>query len=839
MRLSRVSPSDAETTTRRATMFRTCLVPFFLIVLVMLQIACTAAAGSGGGSPQPVPPVPNVSIGITPTTAMVAPGAAEQFQAGVKGSANTAVQWSTNAGTVSAAGLFTAPIVGATSAAVSATSVADPTKQATAAVSIVGPPAPPLPPPNSLAGGLTALPPAQPLGSNQVANSSFESGSTGWSLPSCFSIDSGHAHSGTHSLLYTAAQGCGSLADASQNITRDPGAARSYALLGWVMTSPGSNLSIKLAIHDATDGGLVVGEAALSGTATSWTLIQQNDIDLLPVHDGDTLTVEVVVTGTTGQAWFDDIQLIEQKPLPMSTFLLYPNYKGYLWGNGPQTVRLRVDVPNPANMQIVGMLQVDGGSIVKSVQQAAQTTQELDFDGSSLLTGSYLVSASLLDASGSTVATYPSYRVKKVDPSFQNTLVNYIDADNFLVRNGHKHFVWGSYDRWSAHRCGSSGGLPCVSTNEAAYLQVPGFNGLSTINSYAQTMLNTEMNILPFAGVDVNSSRNQLTPWLADVNKVGVGHLQIVNNWCGPKPNNPYGCQVIDDQPVWSFGLTNQQMWSALTTTQKGNPGALGYYNYDEPTVDALPAVFSQWPALSSADPGGVIFGTSARVAQFWRWHDMADVMSCDPYPIGSVLNVDDYAYGARTAPPMVRTSIWTREVVQQSYASRPVWMVLQLFDFQNQFPAYSQMKMQAYKAIINGATGILWWGYVSQQGLEYEWYVAGDQQPYFDFERISQEVMALEPFLISAAQPSLLSSLSNPSIEYLVKVDSNNIVIFASNFSDTNIGNVTFTLSSSVKLSSTSVQVYSENRNVPLSGSNFTDSFAANDVHVYEVSFH
>jgi hypothetical protein len=686
------------------------------------------------------------------------------------------------------------------------------------------PPLPPSAPPptNTIAGGITGLAPTQALGNDEVSNSGFESGSTNWNLPACFSIDPTHAHTGSKSLLFTAASGCASPSTASTPVTRGPGAVRSYTLQGWVMTSPGSDLQVKVSVHDQTLQGAVVGETAISTPGATWTFLQQTNIDLLPVHDGDTLSVQaIVVQGTTGMAWFDDLQLIDQQPLPISTFLLYPNYKGYLWGNGPQTIRLQVEVPNPTNMNVMATLQLEGGNTITTIQQPAQTTQELDFDGSGLAPGSYLVNTTLLDASGSVAGSYATYRIVKVSSTFQSTLTNYVDIDNFLVRKGQKHFVWGVYDRWSTHRC-----IQCTFTNETGYLQIPGFNGLTTVQNYADTLLNSEMNILPFAGVNVTPSNDQLTPWLAAVDSVGVGHLQIVNNWVS-------GNQA---RPNWAANIPDSQLWQMLTSTQAGKPGGLGYYTYDEPTSNVIPTVLGQWPTLSSGDPGGVLFGTLARVSQVFRWRDMADVMSCDPYPVGNVPDLDDIAYGATTSPPMVRTSIWTRQVVQQSYGSRAVWMVLQLFNLNNQFPTYTQLRTQAYKAIINGANGILWWGFVSQQGIEYEWDVVGNQQPYFDFKKLSQEVLALEPILISQPRPDLLNSVSNPSVEFLVKAGTNpaQTVVFASNFTESPIGNVTFSLSSTSPQNS--VTVYGEGRTLPVANGSFTDSFNGYDVHVYLV---
>jgi hypothetical protein len=79
-----------------------------------------------------------VSIAISPTSASVIAGATRQFTATVTGTSNTAVTWSvqeSGGGTVSTTGLYTAPATAGTFH-VRATSVADPTKSASATVTV-------------------------------------------------------------------------------------------------------------------------------------------------------------------------------------------------------------------------------------------------------------------------------------------------------------------------------------------------------------------------------------------------------------------------------------------------------------------------------------------------------------------------------------------------------------------------------------------------------------------------------------------------------------------------------------------------------------------------------
>ena len=89
------------------------------------QVTVTSSGGGGGG----------VSVSLTPTTASVSVGGTQQFSATVTGS-SSGVTWTVTGavGTVDANGMFTATKAGM--GVVKATSVSDPTKSASAAVSV-------------------------------------------------------------------------------------------------------------------------------------------------------------------------------------------------------------------------------------------------------------------------------------------------------------------------------------------------------------------------------------------------------------------------------------------------------------------------------------------------------------------------------------------------------------------------------------------------------------------------------------------------------------------------------------------------------------------------------
>lgn len=86
------------------------------------------------------PAAESIIVAVSPSGVSVLSGATKQFTATVQGTSNTAVNWSTSLGTISASGLFTAPkVTSNTSVTVTAKSVVDTTRNDSAFVTVVRP----------------------------------------------------------------------------------------------------------------------------------------------------------------------------------------------------------------------------------------------------------------------------------------------------------------------------------------------------------------------------------------------------------------------------------------------------------------------------------------------------------------------------------------------------------------------------------------------------------------------------------------------------------------------------------------------------------------------------
>lgn len=158
----------SQTAARRAAL------PLMATFFVMLATGCggvTGASSSGNGSGTPPP----VSISLSAASTSVLLGATTTLIATVSNTTNTAVTWTVNGvaggnaqiGTISAGGLFTAPVIlpSSPSVTIQAASVADPTRTASVNITIVSDINVTLAPPN----------PSIELGAQQIFQASITS----------------------------------------------------------------------------------------------------------------------------------------------------------------------------------------------------------------------------------------------------------------------------------------------------------------------------------------------------------------------------------------------------------------------------------------------------------------------------------------------------------------------------------------------------------------------------------------------------------------------------------------------------------------------------------------
>lgn len=210
------------------------------------------------------------------------------------------------------------------------------------------------------------------------------------------------------------------------------------------------------------------------------------------------------------------------------------------------------------------------------------------------------------------------------------------------------------------------------------------------------------------------------------------------------------------------------------------HPSFQGYIVKDEPTLGALEKVQLLTQAFRQLDPSRptmpILIGTN-RVGQIF---DAAqpDVMLIDVYPAGYKNAPCDFTltgFGYETFDFVS----YIRFVTQNKPAETPLWIILQTHKlgdggrFSLREPSVSEVRMQHWLAIGEGATGIFWFIYTSQQG----WVGLADNPTLFDeVTRLTRRTLPLRDLLLRLQKTHdhfVVTGAADPYVSTLVQEDS------------------------------------------------------------------
>ena len=673
-----------------------------------------------------------------------------------------------------------------------------------------------------VAGGLTNFP-VRALGPNLLTNAGFEqldangkvsgwtSGGGGVWGQTGFFVSSSTAHTGLNSVELKDSN----LTPYADSFYQDfPIHKGVYQLSGWVKMSGlaaaqgtsgrGARISVGPVAYGAPGGSGATVE--VKGTS-DWQYIERNDIVITQDISG---RVQIsALSSADGIAWFDDLQLRESLAPAIDVFMLYPNYRGYLFDDQSQIMKFDVRVTPPAgtslaNWRVQADVQNESNHAVTLTQifpSSADFTATLN--GAALSVGStYLVRFKLIDADGSAVYEYPAYRVSKVSGAARSAMAISFDENNRILFNGQPKFLLGVYDS----------GL--------------GYN--STASSFEGNLItNRHLFELP-----INFYLNY---WYGSMPVSSVQALVTALQWHGASYVSTANCFAARGQFTDFPSQTNNTFMSGLA----GINGLGGMYVMDECSSDLAAGEFLNTQRFNSFKPDGINLAVGNQESSLFYWRDVADLLAMDPYPL----------YGAEPAGgyPFNQVADLTQTTKAAVQGARPVATVLQYFKMTSsgRWPTQAELRNMSYMAIANGANGLMYWS-IGTNALAYicdgsdayhspsggaSWCQAKIDK-FNDLKAVMSELNTLQPVLSSVDRGGLLMVNSSAQIRTRVKYLDGNAYLIASNYSSSTIP-ATFTWSQAP----VSVSVYNESRSLTPSGSGFTDSFAPYQAHVYVVS--
>jgi len=346
-------------------------------------------------------------------------------------------------------------------------------------------------------------------------------------------------------------------------------------------------------------------------------------------------------------------------------------------------------------------------------------------------------------------------------------------------------------------------------------------------------------------------------------------------------------------RPLWANDLTDSAMLSTVAATMS-NPAHIGgasFYVADEPNVEALYSGYRIASLLSSQTSGIPNWATLIHSSATRLWRDIVDILAVDPYGYGQPgPSPDEFWSGDEgkftctgyvgtlnqtgTVPCLPdRVDVMADDLSRESYGARPEWIVVQQFSL-GEYEAlpYTEMRRQVLKALIgcqnwgNLGCGVLTWGWVSQQGMTYAYFVEEDTQAWSNYQTVGAQIASLEPTIMSPVLDSPILGLGSVvsavstgvsastacgkssgyvnssnfpygAVRFVSKqMPNGDQYVFATNLcGNQNPFDVTFQLAHP-PAGQTSVQVFGENRTLSLTAGQFTDVWNGYDAHVYYI---
>jgi peptidoglycan/LPS O-acetylase OafA/YrhL len=598
------------------------------------------------------------------------------------------------------------------------------------------------------AGGLTALPEAEAPGPNLLKNGDLDSTSA-WNLQpggDVWAVE-GTGRDGKPALRMANAARQQYVPGAEQTVTLEPGL---YTIEGWVKTRDlGANdprSGVRLCLDARPTGNWWQCTDVVRGTL-DWTQVR---LPSIPVKDKGSYKFAAGAYGLPeGTAWFSGFTLRGGQKRPLDVYLLYPNFRGMLFDDRSQTLRVAVTAGGgPVGRVRLSLVDESGGQAKATREVPAEASTTIELDASAAPLGRYLLRAELLDAGGAVSARYPDYRIVKLSAKTRDKLNVWYDERNVLHAGGKPQFVLGLYNTTG------------YSTTRSSYANGDGGWGNDRISEAPINMLiNYHLGAAPIPA---------LTTYLDDLYARGIRYLQTVNFY---QPKDPLYKHL--DYPAAKKGEDELNRWVAETLGK--HRGLAGFYTMDERPADQVPIVFRQYKQLAAAAPGTVTYGVlgDGWESQAPLWRDALDVMGLDPYPI--------------TKPPgqnnLAMVGEWTRLGQDAVKGSRPVWMVLQYFPVTDAagWPTEAELRAMSWMAIIEGARGLLYWSF-GEKGLAWVKNAKEKEARWAELVRVTKEIKAMEPVLLAPDAPIIARESSGGTVRTLGKTMSDGRYLFAYN---------------------------------------------------------
>ncbi len=254
----------------------------------------------------------------------------------------------------------------------------------------------------------------------------------------------------------------------------------------------------------------------------------------------------------------------------------------------------------------------------------------------------------------------------------------------------------------------------------------------------------------------------------------------------------------------------------------KDHPAVWAWYLADEPELrPALPQRMREiYEIIRDEDPYHPQLLLNDTIAGIYKYAGSSDIFIPDPYPL--------FIEGGDAASPIGKTSKFMQACYEAGGGRKGLMITPQAFNYGdygrlgNRAPNFTELRNQAYQAIVNRTTGILWYTHSAMfnypaSGLGVAW--------------IGHEIMDLKGAVLSPPVEGLEISAEQPEeVQASLRRVGDDIYLFVVNTS-TEAQQITVKMPDAAPAELT---VVSESRTVPVKDGAVTDRFEKYATHIY-----
>ena len=648
---------------------------------------------------------------------------------------------------------------------------------------VAGTPAPSLTPPAPTAPSLLKSPGLETVDAGTTNPSDWQCEGRG----RYWSVDTTVARSGASSLRWQNTDP-GALVRAIQTLDLKPAPGVQYDFGVWVKTQDvvqtrkdarGASIEIRWWNEGRKNLlGWYTGLPDRQGT-TDWTWEGVRNATFPP----EAKVLQIVcygAYGSTGTAWFDDVEFHRTIPPLLSTFLLDPAYRGWVTDAGPSAARLRVKLdPDDYGLQLKDLelaVSLDGVKTRPLRLTPRGPVTDVTLPLPKLPPGDYQIVVDLRKKGARDLLGTSRESLRKLAPDFHPAV--YIDQYRRVIIGDRPFFPLGMY----------MGGMD---------------------DGIAARYSDSPFNCCLIYGA----------PDKATMDRAESHHLKVIyalNDFFVTSHSSRAPKTEADEEPAIAVSVA----------AFKNHPALLAWFLNDELPSYYIPRLKAHCDWVVRDDPGHPTYQVLAAPWTVGLYKETTDGTGCDPYPV--------------PFKPTSDVAAWTREAFKEQEGARPVWMVPQGMNWahyytderagQSRAPTYAELRSMSWQAITEGATGLIYYTWEEMDKNPGMWddlrKVAGEIKD--DFPALLSILPAPEVMATGAADSTVPRA---PTwLHWTVRQQANRIYVFAVNDGDGE-GSVTFRIGN---LGSADVVVASEKRILHAANGSFTDDFRRLDVHTY-----